>query len=719
MKNMKKLMISFIVCMLYWIWLFTYANNKIPEECDFGDLLDWVTYIWKENDQCLFEWKSNWEWEIDLPEWSKVIYTSNLWNITVLDESWIEKEWWKDDVPVILRKTITLVDNLNQEKKSDVVILGSNYTLPTKTKEGYTFKWRNSLSNWKWIQYTNSIKVDNDIVLYVIWEENQKPTQTQTQTVKKYTITLIDDEIEKKEVEEWSGFVLETPYSKVWYVFKWWYTKSDWKWTKYEKISAVYNDMTLYSFREKNKIDITFKAIWGSGDIVKVYFQLDSFDNNWWKYDPIEYQYSNWVTKDTNDWKLVKIDWKSYIEYEISSIEWKENTISIKNVEAIWVALDDNVIEILNVSWTDNVDFVNNTSSNWNYKSQWSVQAWQNSDLPTSTSKSRWSNNWSSWSHWSSWWNWSSWSSWSSWWDWNNRWNWWWDWSSGWNWWWWNENHYTKALDITRIQNSQWTDSWWTDPVISMISTLVDIFINLLIFVWIAVAMFWAYKIMSSNDEKAVKEWIMMVACGIIWIIVMVSAKFMSKTIIDILTNDVEKWIKWVSFAKNLYDQLAYPFIKLCLYFVVWVLFFIMAAKIIWFITSTDDVAKKKAAWIIIRTAVWILVMLWSKQMVETVMWKEQQVIVEAAKETSQIWIWILEIEYDNIPIIYNIMNWIMWLSTFIVLVLILVQSYRMIAKPDDPKNRETLKKTILYVVIWVLVIWATYVISNVLVVTW
>jgi hypothetical protein len=42
-----------------------------------------------------------------------------------------------------------------------------------------------------------------------------------------------------------------------------------------------------------------------------------------------------------------------------------------------------------------------------------------------------------------------------------------------------------------------------------------------------------------------------------------------------------------------------------------------------------------------------------------------------------------------------------------------------MFAKPDDPKNRDRLKKTLLYVSIWVLVIWASYVISNVLVLNW
>ena len=52
-----------------------------------------------------------------------------------------------------------------------------------------------------------------------------------------------------------------------------------------------------------------------------------------------------------------------------------------------------------------------------------------------------------------------------------------------------------------------------------------------------------------------------------------------------------------------------------------------------------------------------------------------------------------------------------------VLLVLIIIQWYKMFAKPDDAKNREDLKKTILYIVIWVLVIGAAYVISNVLVI--
>jgi Na+-driven multidrug efflux pump len=53
----------------------------------------------------------------------------------------------------------------------------------------------------------------------------------------------------------------------------------------------------------------------------------------------------------------------------------------------------------------------------------------------------------------------------------------------------------------------------------------------------------------------------------------------------------------------------------------------------------------------------------------------------------------------------------------FVLLVLIVLQWYKIFTKPDDAKVRENIKKTILYIVIWVLVIGAAYVISNVLVI--
>ena len=135
---------------------------------------------------------------------------------------------------------------------------------------------------------------------------------------------------------------------------------------------------------------------------------------------------------------------------------------------------------------------------------------------------------------------------------------------------------------------------------------------------------------------------------------------------------------------------------------------------------DTDDSAKKKAGWIIIRCVVWILIVMWSKQIVEAVMWNQDDVLkVAKGGESAPAWIdeqWNPILEFGSIPLIAQVINRVKGLTMLAIVVLIIIQWYKIFTKPDDPKTREGLKKTILYIVIWILVIGAAYVISSVLV---
>lgn len=260
----------------------------------------------------------------------------------------------------------------------------------------------------------------------------------------------------------------------------------------------------------------------------------------------------------------------------------------------------------------------------------------------------------------------------------------------------------------------------WSELFNQQVLNLIDYAIDVFVAIWIAIAFFWAYKIMFSGKEDAFKEWINLVVYGIIWVIIMVSAKFIAWSLVDNFDANLDRTsISGVKLASDLYENLMYPFIKVALYLVIWVLFIMMAIKVVNFVISTDDAAKKKAWWIILRCAIWILIVMWSKQMVEGIMWRQEKVLNDGAQVVTwwEAWMWEEILNFGSIPIIAQIINWVMSLAMFVVLVLIVIQAYRMFAKPDDPKNRERLKKTLLYVIIWVLVIWASYVISNVLVV--
>ena len=273
------------------------------------------------------------------------------------------------------------------------------------------------------------------------------------------------------------------------------------------------------------------------------------------------------------------------------------------------------------------------------------------------------------------------------------------------------------------------TDSTWANLFNKQVLQIIGYVIDIFIVIWIIVAFIGAYKVMTSEKEEASKEWMRLVLFGIVWIFIMVSARFLAEWLVwhDSVTGIITKafgtgWKdpNWVEFASALYNKIMYPFIKVALYFVVWILFFMTVAKVVTYVTSTDDSVKKKAGWVIIRCAVLIFIVMWAKQLVESIMWKQAQVLNTKATEITgwaEAWMWSKVLWFENIPLITQIINWVMWLTMFAILILIIIQWYKMFAKPDDPKNRESLKKTLLYIVIWVLVIWAAYAISSVLVI--
>lgn len=298
------------------------------------------------------------------------------------------------------------------------------------------------------------------------------------------------------------------------------------------------------------------------------------------------------------------------------------------------------------------------------------------------------------------------------------------------------QSPYDAALKTTTKSESLKTAIDWWDVVDwrwytlfnTQVLEIIRYVISFFIVIWIAIAFFGGYKIMTSDKEESLKEWIRLVAFGVLWIIIMVSARFLATSLVwdsgiitqEFASEDLTKTPSWIQFANNLYNNIMYPFIKVILYFVVWALFFVMAGKVVWFVMATDDAAKKKAWWLIIRSIVWILIVMWAKQIVESVMWNQDKVLNRSATWISwwgEEWMWWQLLDFGSIPLIAQVINRVMGLTMFAILVLILIQWYKIFTKPDDSKTLESLKKAILYILIWVLVIGAAYVISNVLVV--
>jgi hypothetical protein len=227
-----------------------------------------------------------------------------------------------------------------------------------------------------------------------------------------------------------------------------------------------------------------------------------------------------------------------------------------------------------------------------------------------------------------------------------------------------------------------------------------------------------------SDKEEKTKKWIMLIVYWVIGIVIILSARYVWNVIFsdmlwswDIwwLGNDSLQSLNWVRLAQQIYEKIAYPFIKIIVYLVLWVLFIVLAGKTLWFVTKSDWSGQKKAATMIARSAISILVIIWAKQLVEAVYWKQNQVLDVQVQNLWEIGSWILADK--SIPILYTVINRIMWLTSLVVLVIIIFQTFQILVNPDKTENRQRISKTILYIFIWILIIWTWYVLTNFLVI--
>jgi hypothetical protein len=224
---------------------------------------------------------------------------------------------------------------------------------------------------------------------------------------------------------------------------------------------------------------------------------------------------------------------------------------------------------------------------------------------------------------------------------------------------------------------------------------------------------------MFSDKEDALKEGGRLVLYGVIGIIIITSAKFLTHTLIyDVMgyTDVNEKeFMNGIQMANKLYENIVLPFLKLAIYLSVGILFFILVGRVVSFLTSSDEGVRKKAGGMIARTVIGILIIMAAKQVVEAIFGMRDRVINQNADNLGDIGTGIFET--SNIPIIYQVINWVMGLATLVVLILIIFQTFQLLTKPDSSDNINKIKKTLLYVAIGVLVIGAGYIISNVLLV--
>ena len=209
-----------------------------------------------------------------------------------------------------------------------------------------------------------------------------------------------------------------------------------------------------------------------------------------------------------------------------------------------------------------------------------------------------------------------------------------------------------------------------------------------------------------------------MIISGMIGIVFMYSARYISYEVFNTLwkTGSPDpQGIKVMELIKNMYDKILYPFIKIAVYFSLGILVIIMMSRVFTYITSQDEGVKKKAIGVISWTTIGIVIISAAKQIVEAVYGKQETVLKDTPQSLSDIGTEVLNPK--SIPILFQVINRSLAIISLVLLVIIIMQTYTMLTKPDDESTFKNLKQTIVYALIGLLLIGAAYLIANLLII--
>ena len=284
-------------------------------------------------------------------------------------------------------------------------------------------------------------------------------------------------------------------------------------------------------------------------------------------------------------------------------------------------------------------------------------------------------------------------------------------------------NNFTSSIDrstetIQKHLDTAPTDinmkAWWVSWAIRK---TIDVVFPVLVVVAVLVAMFGLYTVLS--DPAKVKEGMMTITYGMIWIVLLFSANYLSTTIFSGLWGwwaTESTTIDMATLLTNIYSMMVYPFLKIAIYFSLGILVIIMMSRVFTYITSQDDKVKTKATGVITWSVVGMLIITGAKQIVEAIYGKQEAVLKGAPTSLTQIGSQILNPK--SIPIVFQIMNWALGLISLILLVMIIWQTYQMLTKPDDASTFKTLRSTILCAFIGLVLIGSAYLLANRLIIT-
>lgn len=275
------------------------------------------------------------------------------------------------------------------------------------------------------------------------------------------------------------------------------------------------------------------------------------------------------------------------------------------------------------------------------------------------------------------------------------------------------------------IKNKTWGENWIIIDTWGSASGIKDllqkvwmkIMMPIVILIAVLIAILWFYKMMFSEKDEEQKSWRQFLTWWVLWILIMWAALFITNIRVwegwlgwDFVEYIyvTEEW-NWAVAAEKLYGKIILPFVKIALYLAVWVLFWLLLIHSLKYLSNPKEDMKNNSKRIIIWNIIWIIIIMLSKTIVEALYWKAEDV----AKSSTDTWVWVWLLEGENLVMVYSIINRLLSFVSFLVLWIIIYQCYLLISKPNDTDIAWKLKKNFIYITIWIMFIWTSYLISN------
>lgn len=305
-----------------------------------------------------------------------------------------------------------------------------------------------------------------------------------------------------------------------------------------------------------------------------------------------------------------------------------------------------------------------------------------------------------------------------------------------------NPNFYTALFDVVstdrnilgtqggwvrdflqKISSGQVWAEWFSDLIVNL---FVKVVIPILAIAWIVLALVGFFKLMWSTDEAQLKTWWNYLLWWVIWTLLMVSAAWIVMQMVGadgtwgIIGDIIGQWSSpsWAQIASDIYRKIAYPFIRVILNIIIGILFLMAVGDGFKYIFWKSEEAQKKALSILVFTVVGILIIILAKTLVEAIYGQYDSVVAGDALLVKPWGEDIGEVgdgvfEDPQLGMLYTVINWILWLATFLVTVIIIYIGYLLLVQPTNEETATKLKKAITRVIAGILLIWVAYLVAN------